>query len=161
MGGLGEFTMSGWVKPGLITDNRVGLFGQNDARTESGVNLRPLTPQEQAIQRQAMSQIQGLTGQLGGNLGGDAGNVIGDIIGLPKKTETKPENTATPEDGTAETPAEPVATEAEPAKPQTIEDAAKDAAENAARDALGGLFGSKKKKTTEDDTPPESSDQGN
>ncbi|HPE47749.1 MAG TPA: AsmA family protein [Hyphomonas sp.] len=108
------------------------------------------------------SQVrEGLTGQLGGSLGGDAGNVIGDIIGLPKKTETKPENTATPEDGTAETPAEPVATDAEPAKPQTIEDAAKDAAESAARDALGGLFGSKKKKTTEDDTPPESSDQGN
>lgn len=26
-----EFTLSGWVKPGEIVDNRVGLFGQNDA----------------------------------------------------------------------------------------------------------------------------------
>jgi hypothetical protein len=31
LSGAGEFTMSGWVKPGFIVDNRVGLFGQNDA----------------------------------------------------------------------------------------------------------------------------------
>ncbi len=31
LSGLQEFTLSGWVKPGFITDSRVGLFGQNDA----------------------------------------------------------------------------------------------------------------------------------
>jgi hypothetical protein len=30
LGGLTQFSMSGWVKPGLNTANRVGLFGQND-----------------------------------------------------------------------------------------------------------------------------------
>jgi len=63
VGGLTGLVSGGPVGAGLGALG--GLFGQNDARTESGVNLRPLTPQEQAIQRQAMSQIQGLTGQLG------------------------------------------------------------------------------------------------
>ena len=27
---LKQFTMSGWMKPGLLTTNRIGLFGQND-----------------------------------------------------------------------------------------------------------------------------------
>lgn len=31
LSGLGEFTLSGFIKPGAILDNRVGLFGQNDA----------------------------------------------------------------------------------------------------------------------------------
>jgi hypothetical protein len=31
LSGLQEFTLSGWVKPGFISDDRVGLFGQNDA----------------------------------------------------------------------------------------------------------------------------------
>lgn len=31
LSGLQEFTLSGWVKPGFLVDNRVGLFGQNDA----------------------------------------------------------------------------------------------------------------------------------
>lgn len=43
MSGLGEFTMSGFVKLGDIFDNRVGLFGQNDA-IEFGL-INPTTVQ--------------------------------------------------------------------------------------------------------------------
>ncbi|MCA9199290.1 MAG: hypothetical protein KDA87_17210 [Planctomycetales bacterium] len=31
LSGLGEFSLTGFVKPGFIENNRVGLFGQNDA----------------------------------------------------------------------------------------------------------------------------------
>ena len=43
LAGLSEFTVSGWVKPGLITDTRVGLFGQNDT-VEFGL-INPTTLQ--------------------------------------------------------------------------------------------------------------------
>ncbi|MEZ6116900.1 MAG: hypothetical protein R3C28_10060 [Pirellulaceae bacterium] len=31
LSGLGEFSLTGFVKPGFIENKRVGLFGQNDA----------------------------------------------------------------------------------------------------------------------------------
>ncbi len=77
-----------------------------------------------------------------------AGSVLGDILGVPAPKEAPPpagETEATAPDGSADAvpagEAEPAAEPAEPSEPADPEDIIRDAAENAARDALGDIFG--------------------
>ena len=61
LSGLTEFSMSGWVKPGFIEDNRVGLFGQNDAMEFGFINpttIQMWTPQGGAANFTFIDEIQ-------------------------------------------------------------------------------------------------------
>ena len=60
LSGLGEFTLSGFVKPGEILDNRVGLFGQNDAMEFGFINpttIQMWTPGGGAVNFEIFDEI--------------------------------------------------------------------------------------------------------
>lgn len=63
LGGLAGLATGGPL--GAAAGVAGGLFGNNDARTEQGVNLQPLTPEEAAAQKAALEKVTALAGQLG------------------------------------------------------------------------------------------------
>lgn len=108
-----------------------------------------VTPDFSGVKAALEAELKGkLVDEITGRTGGDVSGVIGGIIGVPPKTTTPATGTDT---GTA-----PVVT----TPPKSTEDQLEDAAEKAARDALGGLFGRKRTTTppAEPETKPEEDD---
>jgi AsmA protein len=109
-------------------------------RLSGNWNQLKVTPDFSGVQAALQAQLKDkLLEEVTGRGGDSVGGIIGGIIGQPPKT---------PATGTPQAEGETVAP-TEPAPPRNVEKELEDAAEKAARDALGGLFG--RKRTT---TPP-------
>lgn len=154
---LGARTLDVGIVPRLDTSGQ----GQGSAVQLNGVPipfrirgdwLAPkLAPDTQMVQNILREDLTSRArDEIRSNIGGDvAGSVLGEILGVPAPKEAPPpagETEATAPDGSAEAvpagDAEPAAEPSESAEPADPEDIIRGAAENAARDALGDLFGS-------------------
>ncbi len=95
-----------------------------------------------ALKAELGSQLRDeISNRIGDQLGGSAGNILGDVLGVPRSSDTSTDapletDANTQEIEVSETPAEPEAVDPR--------DAIENAAEQAAKDALGGLFGRRK-----------------
>lgn len=112
-------------------------------RLSGSWNQLKVTPDFSGVQSALEAELKGrLVDQVTGRAGEGAAGVLGTVLGVPPKTTGT--GTPTPATGTAS----PAAT-AETPTPKSAEDQLEDAAEKAARDALGGLFGRKPKPAPE------------
>jgi AsmA protein len=97
-------------------------------------NLK-VSPDTSGIQAALKAELGNkLKDQLSDRIGGDAGAILGNVLGVP----ATPSPTPAPEPSEG---AEPATAQPEPKAPATIEEAA----EQAAKNALGDLFRTKKK----------------
>ncbi len=113
-------------------------------RLSGSWNQLKVTPDFSGVQAALEAELKDkLLDEVTGRGGNSVGGVIGGILGQPPKT---PATGTPPADGETVTPAEP-------APPRDVEKELEDAAEKAARDALGGLFG--RKRTTAPPAEPE------
>ncbi len=120
-------------------------------RLSGSWNQLKVTPDFSGVQSALEAELKGkLVDELTGRAGDNASSIIGGIIGLPPKTPAT--ETGTPADETT-TPAEAV-------PPKSTEQQLEDAAEKAARDALGGLFGRKRTTTPPPEPEPEPETEG-
>lgn len=111
-------------------------------------NLK-ITPDLDGVKSALKAELGGqlrdeISDRIGDKLGGDVGSILGDVLGVPRKkdvpadvTQETPASDAVSPDTSAPTPAP----EAQPVDPR---DTIENAAEQAAKDALGGLFGRRK-----------------
>lgn len=108
-------------------------------RLSGSWNQLKVTPDFSGVQAALQAELKGkLVDELTGRAGDNASGIIGGILGVPPKTP--PATGTAPATGEATPPAETT-------PPKSTEEQLEDAAEKAARDAIGGLFGRKK-------TPP-------
>jgi AsmA protein len=108
-----------------------------------------VTPDFSGVQAALEAELKGkLLDGITGGTGSSTSDIIGGVIGGPPKTGTTP---AVPATGETTPPAEAV-------PPRSTEEQLEDAAEKAARDALGGLFGRKRPATPEPEPEAEPED---
>ncbi|MEX1252165.1 MAG: AsmA family protein [Hyphomonas sp.] len=109
-----------------------------------------VTPDFSGVQAALQAELKGkLIDEVTGRGGDAVGGIIGGIIGQPAKT---PATGAPPVDGETDAPAET-------APPRDVEKELESAAEKAARDALGGLFGRKRAPTPPAEPEPAPADE--
>ncbi len=114
-------------------------------RLSGSWNQLKVTPDFSGVQAALQAELKGkLIDEVTGRGGDTVGGIIGGIIGQPAKT---PATGTPPVDGETAAPAET-------APPRDVEKELEDAAEKAARDALGGLFGRKRTPTPAADPEP-------
>lgn len=114
-------------------------------RLSGSWNQLKVTPDFSGVQAALQAELKGkLLDEVSGRGGDAVGGIVGGIIGQPPKT---PATGTPPADSDTVTPAEPAA-------PRDVEKELEDAAEKAARDALGGLFGRKRTTTPPAETEP-------
>lgn len=120
-------------------------------RLSGSWNQLKVTPDFSGVQAALEAELKGkLVDEITGRGGSDLGGVIGGIIGTPPKPTTGTGGTSgtSTNTGTTTPPAETT-------PPKSTEQQLEDAAEQAARDALGGIFGRKKPTTPTPQPEPE------
>ncbi len=116
-------------------------------RLSGSWNQLKVTPDFSGVQAALEAELKGkLVDEITGRSGDGIGSVIGGIIGAPAKPVVPAP--ADPDGGAAATP-DPVT------PPKSTEDQLEDAAEKAARDAIGSLFGLKRTTTPAPEPEPE------
>jgi AsmA protein len=120
-------------------------------RLSGSWNQLKVTPDFSGVQAALEAELKGrLVDQVTGRAGDSAAGVLGTVLGVPPKTTTGTGTTTEPATGDGAT-----TTPAETTPPKTTEETLEDAAEKAAIDALGGLFGRKPKPAPTPDPEPE------
>jgi putative heme-binding domain-containing protein len=118
-------------------------------RLSGSWNQLKVTPDFSGVQAALEAELKGkLLDGITGGTGSSTSDIIGGITGGQPKTGTTP---AVPATGETTPPAEAV-------PPRSTEEQLEDAAEKAARDALGGLFGRKRPATPEPEPEAEPED---